>query len=230
MSSVAVGRRSAAQAAQAKQKKILIGGAVLLGIVLVIQVPRTMGMMKGDEAAAPAPLPTIPVSPVPVTPTTPGATPVTAAAPGKLVSFERFRSKDPFAQQVSADSGSSAPVKTTASTTAGTTSGGSTTASGGTKTATSAPTAFQSSGTGGTTAAKLEINGVEETIAAAKSFPKADPVFKLVSVSADSIEIAIADGSFKSGGKTITLDVGESMTLMNTADGKRYKLRLVSTS
>jgi hypothetical protein len=220
-----------AQAKAARQKKIAIGGAVILVLVLVIQVPRMMKQLKGSSAtAATAPA----VAPTPAVPTPAAGVPTVAAAPAtdKLVSFESFGSKDPFIQQVSAG-GSSAPAPKRESTGSGTAPTSGSAASGGA--AKTQPTAFKTDAGGGTQAstrkvATISVNDVAEAVSASKTFPKSDPVFKLVSIAQSSVEIAIADGSFKDGDKTITLTKGKALTLLNTADGKRYKLLLVSTS
>lgn len=214
-----------AQAKAARQKKIVIIGSALLAVVLVIQVPRTMKQLKGSSAPAPAPA-TVP-APLPATPVAGVPTSSVAPAGDKLVSFESFASKDPFVQQVAADGSTTAPAKTKT-----------TTAPAPTKTATTPsaqPTAFKTDAGAGTSvstgghSATIQVNGKEEAVSASKAFPKSDPVFKLVSVGQGTAEIAIAGGSFKDGGKTITLTQGKSITLLNTANDKRYTLLLVST-
>jgi hypothetical protein len=110
------------QAKAAKQKKIAIGGMVMLCLLLAIQGPKTLKMLKGPQAVTTAqPAPVTPVTPVPGGAPTPdpgapaggeataaGASdlaavsdsdPAPAAEAGQLVSFERFASKDPFAPQ-----------------------------------------------------------------------------------------------------------------------------------
>jgi hypothetical protein len=222
---MAAKKANVAQAKAARQKKIAIAGGALLVVIMVIQGPKMLKMLKGSSApapaAAPAPAP-VPATPVAGVPTV-SATPTT----DKLVSFESFDSKDPFIQQVT-PGGSAAPAKTTTPAAGGTASATTTT------TASSQPTAFKSDAGAGTSTAKggdtatIQVNGTEEEVAESKTFPKADPVFKLVSIGSGSVEIAIADGSFKDGDKTITLTEGKSVTLLNTADDKRYKLLLVS--
>lgn len=111
------------KAKEAKQKKIAIGGVVILCLVLVIQGPKTLKMLKGAEPTpVAAPVPATPTTPVPGTPATePGGTgdPTTAVAidlalvadsdappvagTGQLVSFEHFVSKDPFVPQAVAE-------------------------------------------------------------------------------------------------------------------------------
>ena len=60
------------------------------------------------------------------------------------------------------------------------------------------------------------------------SFPSDDPVFKLVSLTSSTAKVAVAGGSLSSGAPTVTLTKGKKVTLMNTADGTRYDLVLVS--
>lgn len=125
-------KKSPAELKAAKQKKIAIVGAVLFVIVLGIQVPRTLKMMKGTSAAPPpvavaapggtdttaAPGAAAPAAPV-ATPTTTVPTelvdsdPAPAAGPGQLVSFELFETKDPFAQQVDPNAVAAAPAADT---------------------------------------------------------------------------------------------------------------------
>jgi hypothetical protein len=66
-------------------------------------------------------------------------------------------------------------------------------------------------------------------VSVSKSFPTGSPVFTLVSVTRTAAKIGIAGGSYESGAATVTLAKGKSVTLMNTADGTRYVLRLGST-
>ena len=103
-----------------RQKMIAAGGGVLLIAVLAFQVPRTMKMMSAapppPAPAAVAPGTTVPsdpsVLPTPGTvgggasPTASGdgtlvdSDPEPVAADGQLISFGRFKSKDPFAEQI----------------------------------------------------------------------------------------------------------------------------------
>jgi hypothetical protein len=60
--------------------------------------------------------------------------------------------------------------------------------------------------------------------------PSIQALFHLVALTAHTARIAIAGGSYSNGSATVTLKENKSVTLMNTADGTRYKLVLVSTS
>lgn len=147
--------------------------------------------------------------------------PVPVVADGQLTSFSRFASKDPFAQQLNE---SSSP-----SSSGGSSAGGSSGSSGG-----------KSSGGGGGSAsdpspgtAVISVNGALYTVAVGTDFPTASetdpsivPLFHLVSVTAHSAKISIVGGSYANGAATVLLRENKPVTLMNTADGTRYKLVL----
>jgi hypothetical protein len=73
----------------------------------------------------------------------------------------------------------------------------------------------------------IAVNGVEETVAIKGEFPKEEPIFRLVSATASTARIGIAGGALASGEATVTLRKGKPTTLVNTADGTRYELKLV---
>lgn len=239
------------KAKEAKQKKIAIGGAVLLLALLGVQGPKTLKMLKGPQAVA-DPVATAPASTTPAVTPAPGAAPaageVPVAAPelsavadsdaapeavqGQLATFERFASKDPFAQQADEtpappriskpnDGTKKEPVEKEdnaepgdgADSDGGFTTGGST------------PDAPEIA-----SATSISVNGVAEDVAPEGSFPKDEPTFVLVSVAKNgkSVEIGIAGGEYASGGETITLGLGKKLTLQNTADGSRYELQLLT--
>ena len=244
------------KAKQAKQKKIAIGGAVLLLALLAFQGPKTLKMLQGPQPVASPASTAEPTTTAGVTPA-PGAAPAAAgevpAAPapelsavadsdlapevveGQLATFERFASKDPFAQQAQpasvptplpdpkdgtdekpADSGKDAkPAAADGDGTsdAGFTSGGST------------PKAPEIAA-----ATSISVNGVAEDVTVEASFPKDEPTFVLVDLASNgkSVEIGIAGGEYASGGETITLGLGKKLTLQNTADGSRYELELLT--
>lgn len=224
-------------AKERKQKKIAIIGGILLVAILAFQVPRTMKMLSSGDTPPPeepsavaSPTPAGPVTLEPPTlaggagtaaPASSGggnglsAEPAPLAAAGQLVSFSHFESKDPFAQQVGA--AAAAPDKPSVS--------------GGTK-APEQPVpdggAVPSADPAMPLAAVISIDGTAETVAPGKDFPAAAPLFRLVSVTKTTAAIAIADGSYADGASTVKLRRGKSLTLMNTADGTRYELKLVS--
>jgi hypothetical protein len=82
----------------------------------------------------------------------------------------------------------------------------------------------------GSGVATIAVNGKAETVRVGKSFPSANPVFTLVSLARGSANIGIANGSYTSGARTVRLSNGRSVTLVDTADGVRYTVRLLSAS
>ena len=82
----------------------------------------------------------------------------------------------------------------------------------------------------GASSASISINGVAETVRVGGEFPKASPLFRLVSIKDGVARIGIAGGSLQDGSETVALRKGKTLTLMNTADGTRYVLKLVSIS
>jgi hypothetical protein len=220
-----------------RQKMIAAGGGVLLIAVLAFQVPRTMKMLSA-QPPPPAPVAVAPGTTVPSDPSvlpTPGTVgggaspaasgdgtlvdsdPKPVAADGQLISFGRFSSKDPFVEQIdetqAGGGGGSTPAPSSPAVTPG---GGVVPVS---------PTAG-SPGVAGS--AVISVNGVQETVAAGGEFPKESPVFRLVKVVGGEARIGIAGGALASGSPTVTLRKGKAVTLVNTADGTRYELKLVS--
>ena len=223
--------------AKQKRQKIIaaVGGLVLLAL-LGIQVPRVMKQLhKPPPPTLPPPTTTVAASSASV-PSTPSSAPVLAsadvkAADGQLASFSRFSSKDPFAQQLGDRGRGNSPSANGSgaadrSAPAGGGGSGSTSGSG-------TNTASGSSKRRATTEAVISVNGTLTAVATGGEFPQptaadpnAVPLFRLVSQAATTASIAIVGGSYSSGATTVTLRVNKPVTLMNTADGTRYKLVL----
>jgi hypothetical protein len=229
------------KAKQRKQKIIAaILGVLFLGIV-GFQAP---GMWKRlNPPAAPAATPETTPTPSAGTPTgTPslvaptlsgaGASPapatsgsgslVSGPAPvvqeGQLASFSRFASKDPFAQQLS-DAKDDSPS-------AGGSGGSGSLPKGGGE-----PPVTGKEPTPGS--AVISVNGTLYTVPVGTDFPQASPtdssivpLFHLISTTAHTAKISIVGGSYSSGAPSVTLRENKPVTLMNTADGTRYKLIL----
>jgi hypothetical protein len=242
-----------AAAKKARDTKIAIGGFVVLLAVLAFSVPKTMKMMKGPEAeatpaaqaAAPAPAPA--PAGTPETPALPeaaaaeladtGGTP--APGQGQLATFERFASKDPFAQQVdpNAAPAPAAPAPP-APAVAETPEPGvdpvdlpSPSPSLPSAPAAPAPTptpAPEPAPAPKPTGAVISVNGKKETVAVGAAFPAADRIFELRTLGSGEVRISIAGGTLTGGAQTVALKKGKKLTLMNTADGTRYELVLVS--
>jgi hypothetical protein len=251
--------------AKAKRQKIYagVGGVLLLGL-LAVQGPRTMKMLHqpnvtstSSSSSSTTPTgstsslapPTLAGNPTGATDASGGsgalADPDTAPAPraGQLVSFDRFRSKDPFSQQIDVacgkpkctvgSSGSSAPTSSSlppslaggpsTGTTGPTSAGAPTGVTGG---AGSASSAKQQPAT----AATISVNGVAEKVSVGGTFPSSNPIFQLASLTRTAAKIAIVGGSYEGGAATISLGKGKTVTLQNTADGAQYRLQLLAIS
>ena len=236
---------------KAKQKRQKIIAAVL-GVVFVgvlgFQGPRVWKQLhpattqarpsyNGTSTTSGTPTlaaPTLSGSEAPASTSSTDPSLATSSAPpvadGQLSSFGLFASKDPFAQQLS----DKAPTSSTGS------SGGSSTrrpsdSSGGG----SEPSSSSSSSSGGSGSAPtpgtavISVNGTLYSVAVGNNFPEESstdpsiqPLFHLVSVTAHSAKISIVGGSYANGAAAVTLQENKPVTLMNTADGTRYKLIL----
>jgi hypothetical protein len=226
------------EAKDRRAKRLAIGGVVVLAAVLAFEVPHVLKKSGGSASSAPPAATTT----TGVSATTPGA-PTAASVPAtstklpnsdmsprrlksQLYSFSRFAGKDPFVQQVSASDITSGPAGAS-----GASSSSSSAASSGVITAGPAPAQQTSARTlaqrGSVT---IQVNGKVQTIRVGASFPSSNPLFKLVSVAHGVARIGIAGGSYASGAQTVSLATGRSLTLVDTADGIRYKLELLSAS
>jgi hypothetical protein len=238
--------------AKAKRQKIYAGiGGVILLAVLAFQVPRTLKLLHQSNASASSATTsssstTTSSATGPIVPPSLGggnATPSTSAvssdgisdpgvlpAPqsGQLLAFSRFQTKDPFAQQLSTGAtGTSGSTGSGATGSTGATGGGSGSGSRG---------GSGSSGGGGNqppaklTSATISVNGVSEAVQVGGQFPASNPTFVLVSVTRTTAKVAVAGGSIQGGQQTVTLKKSSPVTLMNTADGTRYVLRLLAVA
>jgi hypothetical protein len=232
-----------AAAAKAKKQKLILGvmGVALLGLG-VIQGPKLLkhGNAPVAEATPAAPGVAPAAGTTPVTPTgtavvvraTPGSAPkailagvtisggvAPAPAEGQLHSFSLFVVKDPFLPQASDEVPATPPAPAPAPAPApSTSSGGASTGSTG-SVSTAAPPP---------TDATIMVNGRAYALTVKGAFPKAEPLFVLVSLKQKVARIGVAGGSFENG-KTIALPKGKQVTLVNDATGARYVLKLVYT-
>jgi len=79
----------------------------------------------------------------------------------------------------------------------------------------------------------ISVNGTLYSVAVGNDFPDASatdpsikPLFHLISATAHTAKISIVGGSYANGAPAVTLQENKAVTLMNTADGTRYKLIL----
>jgi hypothetical protein len=202
-------------------------------------------------AAGAAPAPVVPAGKLPNTDQV-----AVVRDSSQLISFGLFRSKDPFVQQLSttpagapagpapATGGGSTgtPVATPGSTPAGGTSSPTpavvapgvvvtptTPATDGSgSTGTTPATATPAAPVPAATEALIATNGVCERVSVKGTFPTDENIFRLVSIAKNgkAVEVGIVGGSFDNGHPTAMLNVGEKITLVNTADGTRYEIVL----
>jgi hypothetical protein len=224
------------EAKDKKMKKVAVALSVVLAVVLAFEVPSMLKGSGGSSSPAAA-TPTASTSTTPAT-TPPGTaaaavTPVASTAlpnsdalpkvgKAQISSFSVFASKDPFVPQVAVV----AP---------GSSAGGSSSSSGSQSTSiapngtTAAVTHQRNTRTLAVRgAARISVNGRVQVVRVGTSFPSANPLFRLVSVGSNGVaRIGIASGSYSSGAHTVSLLPGRTLTLVDTADGIRYQLRLI---
>ena len=222
-----------------KQKKLVLVLGGLFLVLLVVQGPRTLKMLRGSESSTPAAAPASkPGTPATVTaaaaPVSSTQLPESDVPPrrtrSQLYSFELFDSKDPFAQQISETPAAPVATATPAAVSSPTASTAVPSAAPAPVQQAAASVAASEGGvpTSKTAAAVIDVNGQRQAVDVSQSFPALNPTFRLVSVKGNVATIGIAGGSFASGNGTVTLRAGRTLTLMNTSDGQRYELRLLS--
>ena len=221
---MATKQRADRQKEKEKKEKILL--AVLVLILIVVGAVMLPGMLKGNAGATASTTPQttgtsssatssgtpsasgVPASGTPGAATFPNVSTTYQPGDGQLSGFGRFASNDPFAN---------APGQTGANSTNATNS----TAS---RSTSISPTRFSG---GNYAAAVISINGTPQAVALHSGFPSASQVFTLDSVSAKSIKVSVAGGSFAGGRSSITIRKGHTVVLENTVDGTRYALKMI---
>jgi len=78
--------------------------------------------------------------------------------------------------------------------------------------------------------AVISVNGTRGAVGVKQRFPAKAPLFHLLKLTKSTAKIAVVGGGLAGGGQTLTLRRGKPLTLVNTADGTRFRLALVSTS
>ena len=74
--------------------------------------------------------------------------------------------------------------------------------------------------------AKIYVDGIVHDVSINGVFPKGNPVFRLVSVGAGTIELELVAGEFTSGGGVGTLlDKGELVSLVNGSEQLTYRVK-----
>jgi hypothetical protein len=239
-----------AQDKKRKQLYVAAGLGAVLAVLVAIQAPKFLG--GGSEATPPTTTESVPTfqGTTGNSGATPGSTtsarqsavlagvqitPGVVAKPGEgqLASFSLFDSHDPFVQLVkdSATAGSQDGEPTGVKVSGGKAGAGASDTPG----AVATPGSTGSTGSTGAvagasqlTSATISVNGADESVDVKKRFPKIDPTFVLLSLKAKVAQIGVVGGAFANGG-TIPLKMGKSLTLVNTATGARYTLKLLYT-
>jgi hypothetical protein len=162
-----------------------------------------------------------------------------ASGAGQLVSFSVFETKNPFTPQVSdaqAPPTTGATTTTTTPTTADkpgadvpTTTTPALPPGSGVVPPSQSPPSITTTTVAPQPTVSLSVNGIVSRVSSGGTFPSGAPVFRLASWTKGSAQIAIVGGSYAEGTPTLTLRVGVEVTLENQTDGKRYKLKLLST-
>jgi hypothetical protein len=148
--------------------------------------------------------------------------PAPVPSDGQLVTFDRFKSKDPFIPQVS-DAPAGQPSAPSAPAGGDAKTAEPKQQNGGGAISSPQPAPQQISNT-----ASIAVNGTEHEVSPGGSFPKDDPIFRLTSLKKGTARVGIVGGGYANGAPTITLEKGgKPVTLMNTADGTTYVLRYV---
>ena len=228
------------EAKDKRMKKVAAGLCVVLAVVLVFEVPKVLNHGGSSSATPPTPTTTDAASTGTTGPTTtPPGTAAAAVTPvagtklttsdlqprrgkAQLYSFSHFAGKDPFVQQVGAvPQASLAPGTSGSSSSSGTSAGT-------TPRASSSPSTSSARTLAVTGSASISVNGRIQVVRVGGSFPSSNPLFRLVGVSRGLARIGIANGSYSSGAKTVSLSSARTLTLVDTADGIRYRIRLVS--
>jgi hypothetical protein len=227
------------EAKDRKMKKVAIGLSVVLVAVLAFEVPKVLNSGPKSSSTPPAATTTdasaTPTGTPTVTPAGSAAAAVTASAAStklpdsdtlpkvgkaQLYAFGHFAGKDPFVQQV----GATQALPGTAGNSSSSASSNQATASQTAKVTIHHPARTLAV----TGAARISVNGRVQIVRVGKSFPSANPLFRLVSLSGGVARIGISSGSYSSGAQTVSLVAGRTLTLVDTADGIRYQLRLLS--
>jgi hypothetical protein len=77
--------------------------------------------------------------------------------------------------------------------------------------------------------AVIEVNGTTETVSVNGTFPAADPIFQLVSLSETAAVVGLTSGAFEGGEANVQIAVGERVELV-ADDGATYTVTIVSVS
>ena len=231
-----------------KQKMFLIGAGVLLLAVAAIQGPKLMkhgstpaaapaAAAASDATGGTAAAAASAAAAVPAAPThsfaaaayvagvaLPGAASSGTVRSGQLTTFTLFADKDPFVQQVGDGSGASQAAGAGATPPSGAPAAAAPSAAGATPPALKPePIVFATIMLDGKPQ-QLQLDGKKVD----EQFPSESPLFVLAALKKNQAKIGVAGGSFDNG-QTVTLKLGKKVTLVDTATGVDYELKLTYT-
>lgn len=236
--------------AQIRERRSKIA-VVVLGVVFagvgVIQGPKVLKMLSGGSSpaavAAQTPLPT-PLAPGTPVSFTGAQVTVGAVSTRQLPRFTLMAVKDPFhsllpiapASGPTGPTGATAPPPAAATTTQTTTTTTTTTPKtpppptqppAATQPA-APPVLFASTPSGPLVATALvQINGHRLTVAVGGAFPRSSPLFRLVSLGKNRVQIHLVGGSFADGSQAMKLLRGGRVTMVDSTDGSRFVIQFV---
>ncbi len=217
-----------------RRGKLLLALIPVFLVLVGIQAPRVLDAVGGTDApgetgavesaateptaSEPAPSGSGTASPAATYAELPDTDPPTPADIDKLASLDRFTAKDSFVQQVSSEADAPADETTPSETDTGATS--------------EPPPPSDESGSGepvtGDEAAQVSVNGDVESVLTGRAFPSDDPIFRLEGVTPTTVTVALVSGSFSGGRESVTLQIGQTATLVNQTSGRRYRITFVS--
>ena len=77
--------------------------------------------------------------------------------------------------------------------------------------------------------AVIEVNDVSATVEVNGTFPAAEPIFRLVSLSETAVVVGLTSGAFEGGEANVQIAVGERVELV-ADDGATYTVTVISVS
>jgi hypothetical protein len=222
--------------AQARERRSKIA-AVVLGVaflgVTAVQGPKLLKALHSGSSAPEAAAAQTSATQSSTAPAGSASTATLASATlatGQLTSFATLPPKDPFKALVSAtDSSTGASGATGNAATAGSQTPAVVTPAAGASgaTFTETPATPPAAARPTVPAALIVFNGRNQVVALGAGFPKKHPVFRLVSLALNTVEIKLIGGSFANGKTTLVLTRHAKTVLSDSTSGGRFVLTLV---
>jgi hypothetical protein len=230
---MAASKKITQQQQRDKRAKIVLG---VLGGVFLLVVGFEVMSMSGGKGSPPAAAPPTTAGATTSGATTPATTApagassgsyevVAALQPGQLKRFSRLPAKNPFQPLVSGGTAGTGG-QVTPGTTPTTPASGKSAPPSVVLVVPKAPTSTTPQGPM-VLAAVLKLNGHSRVIAVGDSFPKVNPVFKLIAVGKGAMWIQLIGGSLAGGDTTLKITRNHPVKLVNETVGINYLLRMI---